>query len=83
MSNPACGHDKPTYGCETCINTERTDTLWDAVKDTPAPPCPECGGPTAYYESNAAAMTLSFTCTKGFDEDGQAICDGDVEVKIR
>ncbi len=81
MSEPC--HDIPVFGCETCILSDRIRVLDAYQKTTRAPLCPECNGPTEAYDKCTKSMTISYVCMAGFTQDGEAICDGEVEVKVR
>ena len=80
-----CAHTAPTFGCRGCINRDRLAILQLACDMLPKPPCPECGGPTTYYDDSFEAMTITYVCCKrDWDEDGVvAGCQGEVELEVK
>ena len=80
---PTCAHPVLAFGCESCILKEREASIAEAAKVTLCPLCPECGLPTILYEKDAKTMTLDYSCTAGWTQDGEPLCEGEVLVKIR
>ncbi len=77
-----CEHKVPTFGCDGCILGERRGTLEAARRTTAPPPCSLCNGPTEFYDSNVATMTLLYVCAgTDHDEDGVPACDAEVKVR--
>lgn len=76
-------HPAPTFGCDFCIQAERVATVTEAARTAPIPQCPECGLTMFAYDHNAQTMTIEYVCTAGFTQDGDALCDGETEVKVR
>ena len=77
----ACSHTTPTFGCRSCVLRDRKQLLELAKKTTPAPKCPECGLVMHLYEGDPSTMILSFTCTAGWTEQGEPICDTTLDVQ--
>lgn len=78
-----CNHNLPVFGCDPCRNQERLNTLVHAVNTLPRPTCQECGRVMMVEDYDERGMTISYICSAGFDHDGEPLCEGEAQVKVR
>jgi len=74
-----CKHLTLTFGCRNCISFARESQFYEAIKQTKAPACGDCGRAMTPYEWNLDSegrIILHYGCEKE-DGGGNMYCDED------